>query len=64
MTEHLGYETHDHPAGAGTDNIGNDTRSKNVLTEHSGPTEIEVPGDRQGTFEPQIVKKRPGAVDP
>jgi putative transposase len=57
MTEHLGYEKHD-PAGAGTGNIRNGTRSKTVLTEHSGPVEIEVPRDRQGTFEPQIVKKR------
>lgn len=57
MTEHLGYEKHD-PAGAGTGNIRNGTRSKTVLTEHCGPVEIEVPRDRQGTFEPQIVKKR------
>src|SRR5690242_10716570 len=57
MTEHLGYEKHD-PAGAGTGNIRNGTRSKTVLTEHPGPVEIEVPRDRQGTFEPQIVKKR------
>jgi hypothetical protein len=42
MTEHLGYEKHD-PAGAGTGNIRNGTRSKTVLTEHSGPVEIEVP---------------------
>ena len=32
MTEHLGYEKHD-PAGAGTGNIRNGTRSKTVLTE-------------------------------
>jgi len=57
MTEHLGYEKHD-PAGAGTGNIRNGARSKTVLTEHSGPVEIDVPRDRQGTFEPQIVKKR------
>lgn len=57
MTEHLGYEKHD-PAGAGTGNIRNGTRSKTVLTEHSGPVGIEVPRDRAGTFEPQIVKKR------
>ncbi|MBE7187796.1 IS256 family transposase [Jatrophihabitans endophyticus] len=57
MTEHLGYEKHD-PAGAGTSNIRNGTRSKTVLTEHSGPVEIDVPRDRQGTFEPQIVRKR------
>src|SRR6202000_2386320 len=57
MTEHLGYEKHT-PAGAGTGNIRNGARSKTVLTEHSGPVEIDVPRDRQGTFEPQIVKKR------
>src|SRR3954462_4548825 len=57
MTEHLGYEKHD-PAGAGTGNIRNGTRAKTVLTEHSGPVEIDVPRDRGGTFTPQIVRKR------
>ncbi|HZC54393.1 MAG TPA: IS256 family transposase [Mycobacterium sp.] len=57
MTEHLGYEKHD-PAGAGTGNIRNGTRGKTVLTDASGHVEIDVPRDRQGTFEPQIVKKR------
>jgi transposase-like protein len=57
MTEHLGYEKH-HPAGAGAGNIRNGTRGKTVLTEASGSVEIEVPRDRQGTFEPQIVRKR------
>jgi putative transposase len=57
MTDHLGYDKHD-PAGAGTGNIRNGTRGKTVLTEASGPVDIDVPRDRQGTFEPQIVKKR------
>src|SRR3954454_11029839 len=57
MTEHLGYEKHD-PAGAGTGNIRNGTRSKTVLTENTGPVEIEGPRDRASSFEPQIVKKR------
>src|SRR5207245_10757464 len=57
MTEHLGYEKHD-PAGAGTGNIRNGTRAKTVLTENTGQVEIEVPRDRAGTFEPQIVRKR------
>jgi len=57
MTEHLGYEKHD-PAGAGTGNIRNGTRAKTVLTEASGHVEVEVPRDRAGTFEPQIVRKR------
>ena len=57
MTEHLGYEKHN-PPGAGTGNIRNGTRAKSVLTENTGQVDIEVPRDRAGTFEPQIVKKR------
>jgi putative transposase len=57
ITEHLGYEKHD-PAGAGSGNIRNGTRAKTVLTENTGQVQIEVPRDRAGTFEPQIVKKR------
>lgn len=56
MTEHLGYEKHD-PAGRGSGNSRNGTRSKTVLTE-IGPVEIEVPRDIASTFEPQIVRKR------
>src|SRR5437764_3460084 len=56
LTEHLGYEKHD-PAGAGSGNIRNGTRSKTVLTENTGQVQIEVPRDRAGTFEPQIVRK-------
>ena len=35
-------------------------RSKTVLTENTGQVEIDVPRDRGGTFEPQIVRKRNG----
>ena len=57
MTEHLGYAKND-PAGAGADNIRNGTRPKTVLTETSGPVQIDVPRDRASTFAPQIVRKR------
>ncbi len=57
MTEHLGFVKHD-PDGAGTGNVRNGSRGKSVLTEASGQVEIEVPRDRAGTFEPQIVRKR------
>jgi putative transposase len=57
MTEHLGYEKHD-PAGTGAGNIRNGSRSKTVLTETTGPVQIDVPRDRAATFEPQIVRKR------
>jgi transposase-like protein len=56
MTEHLGFEKHDAPPGPG--NIRNGTRAKTVISANSGAVEIDVPRDRAGTFEPQIVKKR------
>ncbi|MEU6415730.1 transposase, partial [Microbispora sp. NPDC046933] len=56
ITDHLGYEKHD-PAGAGSGNSRNGTRSKTVVTD-VGPVEIDVPRDREGSFEPQIVRKR------
>jgi hypothetical protein len=39
-------------------NVRNGTRPKTVLTEATGQVQIEVSRDREGTFEPQIVKKR------
>ena len=57
MTDHLGYEKHDR-AGDGSGNMRNGTRAKTVISGNSGPVEIDVPRDRAGTFEPQIVKKR------
>src|ERR1700727_546131 len=59
MTGHLGYEKHD-PAGqgAGSGNVRNGTRPKTVLTDSSGQVGIDVPRDRAGTFEPQIVRQR------
>ena len=58
MTEHLGHEKHGQPVDAGSGNIRNGTRAKTVLTEATGHVEIDVPRDRAGTFEPQIVRKR------
>src|SRR5258706_8836021 len=65
LTEHLGYEKHD-LAGKETGNVRNGTRPKTVLTEATGHVQIDVPRDRAGTFEPQIVRKRQrrlGGVD-
>ncbi len=56
MTDHLGYDKHD-PAGKDGGNSRNGKRSKTVLTD-VGPVEIAVPRDRDGSFEPKIVKKR------
>ena len=57
MSEHLGYHKHD-PVGRGTGNSRNGTRSKTVVTDNVGAIQIEVPRDRNATFEPQLVKKR------
>jgi putative transposase len=57
ITEHLGHEKHG-PAAGETGNVRNGSRAKTVLTEATGQVEIDVPRDRAGTFEPQIVKKR------
>ncbi|WP_439673356.1 IS256 family transposase [Embleya sp. MST-111070] len=56
ITDHLGYEKHD-PAGDNSGNSRNGTRAKTVLTD-VGPVEISVPRDREGSFEPRIVRKR------
>src|SRR6478752_3523206 len=58
MTEHLGHERHQAPEGRESTNIRNGTRPKTVLTHATGEVEIEVPRDRDGTFDPVIVKKR------
>lgn len=56
LDDHLGYTPHD-AAGRGSGNSRNGRRAKTVLTE-AGPVEIEVPRDRDGSFEPKIVAKR------
>src|SRR5262249_2005783 len=50
------YDKHEVDAKAGS-NSRNGHRSKTVTTE-IGPVQVDVPRDREGTFEPQIVRKR------
>jgi putative transposase len=57
MSEHLGYDKHD-LAGRSLANSRNGKRSKTVLTGTGGQVDLAVPRDRDGTFEPVIVKKR------
>jgi putative transposase len=64
MDEHLGYAKHD-PAGRDVGNSRNGTRTKTVITE-VGPVELDVPRDRDSSFEPKLVRKRQrrmGGVD-
>jgi len=55
MTEHLGYEKNSN-AGDNSGNSRNGHTEKTVLLENQS-AEIEVPRDRNGTFEPVIVPK-------
>ena len=55
MEEHLGYPKHD-PSGNNSGNSRNGYSKKNIKTRF-GNTEIDIPRDRNGEFEPQIVKK-------
>lgn len=55
MSEHLGYERGDR-SSLGRGNSRNGSSSKTVKGDH-GEVSVHVPRDRNGTFEPQIVKK-------
>ena len=58
MTEHLGHEKHQAEPGRESTNVRNGSRAKTVVSDAAGEVRIDVPRDREGTFEPQIVKKR------
>ena len=55
LAEHLGYEKGD-PIGRGSGNSFNGTSPKTLKTEH-GDVRVEMPRDRNSTFEPKIVAK-------
>ena len=55
LTEHLGYERGD-AAGRGSGNSRNGTTPKTLLTEF-GDVPVDVPRDRDSSFDPQIVAK-------
>jgi putative transposase len=61
LTEHLGYE-HGDKAGWGSGNSRNGTSPKTVLTD-AGPVPVDVPRDRNGTFEPKLVGKHQRRLD-
>lgn len=56
MNHHLGYENND-KGPKKTDNRRNGYGTKTVKTTH-GEIDIEVPRDRDGSFEPQLIQKR------
>jgi putative transposase len=58
LTEHLGHAKNRAEPDRESTNIRNGTRPKTVISDAAGRVAIEVPRDREGTFEPQIVRKR------
>ena len=56
LTDHLGYEPHQEPPG-GAGNTRNGAPPKTLVTDH-GPVRIRAPRDRDGSFEPKLVRKR------
>ena len=58
LTEHLGHEKNRAEPDRDSTNVRNGSRSKTVISDAAGEAVIDVPRDREGTFEPRIVKKR------
>ena len=55
LTDHLGYEPHE-AQGRGSGNSRNGTTPKKLHTD-IGSVDLDVPRDRNGSFEPKIVPK-------
>src|SRR5919205_814109 len=58
MTEHLGHDKNRAESGRESANVRNGNRAKTVVSDAAGDVRIDGPRDREGTFDPQIVKKR------
>lgn len=58
MTEHLGRAKHKKSKDGRAANTRNGTTAKTVVTDSVGPVGIGVPRDRDGSFEPVVVRKR------
>ncbi|MGE3297923.1 MAG: transposase [Porticoccaceae bacterium] len=56
LTDRLGYSPHE-SAGRNSRNSRNG-KSRKTLQSTAGELAIEVPRDRDGSFEPQLVRKR------
>lgn len=61
LSEHLGYDKHS-PDGINTGNSRNGKNTKLVKTK-MGEVSIEVPRDRNGSFEPVLLPKRKRMID-
>ena len=59
LDAHLGYDKHEK---TGLTNARNGTSTKNIKTSF-GETTIEVPRDRDASFNPMLIPKRQSMVD-
>ena len=62
LTEHLGYERYS-PVGRNSGNSRNG-KSRKTLKNDNGEIDIEIPRDRNGSFDPIIVKKYERTLGP
>ena len=61
MDEHLGYEKHNN-SGDLTGNSRNGYNKKTIISDY-GESEIVIPRDRNGEFEPKVLEKRQTRTD-
>lgn len=61
IEEHLGYKKHS-AEGINTGNSRNGYNTKTIISDY-GETEIAVPRDRNGEFEPKVLEKRQTRTD-
>lgn len=61
MEEHLGYEKHASNSNQFPNNRNG--KARKTIKSKYGETEIEVPRDREGTFEPQVIPKRKRIIE-
>jgi putative transposase len=57
LTDHVGYEPHQEPPGGAGNTRNGKGAPKTLQTEH-GPVRVRTPRDRDGSFEPKLVRKR------
>ncbi|GHO63702.1 IS256 family transposase [Ktedonobacter sp. SOSP1-52] len=61
LEQHLGYAKYA-PKAEGSSNARNG-KSRKLLQSEQGPVEISVPRDREGSFEPQLVRKHQSRLE-
>jgi putative transposase len=61
LTEHLGYEPHCEPDSEQTNRRNG--ASRKVLKGNDGAVPIDIPRDRDGSFEPELIQKGQTRVD-